>query len=443
MMMREAFPGCAYAWELRELQAEGLVQCGESEELPCESTCAPTIAAEIFFPSFVVLANFILLQLVVAAMLEFLKDPVRRATENAHVIRTRRQGLLPLAVIKLSWRRWRFKAHLRPPLQELVRHTRLVTHQRYLAAQQQRQDVADRLRQRQRNKQRRAEARADMAAAAAAASGGIDLSRNGKGAGGRGVVRGLVQDQAAVARRGSGGLRLNGVGGAGLAHGARLADSNAMQQELPVRLRSPREGDSQEPLHDYEALRAAGSGRRDRVTSVEAVHAASADLCFPLARSAAAVGERNDKAGALTSWQAPGTCRRALVEASAAAHSGRQAAPSEGAPSRATYTCEFGCGFSSVSRKVSERRNALLLPCSEPPSLDPWRMLNLRKCWLASAMNPGAQVASDIHACAGPRTTHKRVQAHGVTRHPRGQGRARSRLPRRAYAGARSRWQGG
>jgi len=48
-------------------------------------------------------------------MLEFLKDPVRRATENPRALRTRRNVLLSLCVIKLSWRRWRYKARLRPP----------------------------------------------------------------------------------------------------------------------------------------------------------------------------------------------------------------------------------------------------------------------------------------------------------------------------------------
>ena len=98
-------------------------------------------------------------------------EPNRRATENAHVLRTRSGGLLPLAILKLGWRRWRYKSRLRPPLQELVRHNRLVTHHRYLAAQQQRQDIADRLRLRQNNKLRRARTRAE-----ATGREGIDVS---------------------------------------------------------------------------------------------------------------------------------------------------------------------------------------------------------------------------------------------------------------------------
>lgn len=61
--------------------------------------------------------------------------------------------MLLVAVIKLSWRRWRFKAHLRPPLQHFLLHKRLLTHQRYVAAQQQRQTkIAERLRARARNR---------------------------------------------------------------------------------------------------------------------------------------------------------------------------------------------------------------------------------------------------------------------------------------------------
>jgi hypothetical protein len=77
------------------------------------------------------------------------QDPVRRATENPAVIRTKSRAIFPLALIKLGWRRWRYKARLRPPLQELLMHTRLVTHHRFLSAQMQRQHIVSRLHARQ------------------------------------------------------------------------------------------------------------------------------------------------------------------------------------------------------------------------------------------------------------------------------------------------------
>ena len=55
------------------------------------------MAASLFFPGFVVLANYIMMQLIVAAMLEYLKDPARKAAESAQFLRTRSKRLLPLA----------------------------------------------------------------------------------------------------------------------------------------------------------------------------------------------------------------------------------------------------------------------------------------------------------------------------------------------------------
>jgi len=147
---REALSGCAYSWELQELQAQGLLECrAGAEEIPCETTCAPGVAASLFFPGFVVLTNYIVMQLIVAVMLEYLKDPARKAAESVLCVRSRSNRLLPLSILKLSVRRWKYKARLRPTLLQLLKHRRLVTHQRYLAAQQQREQIIGRLRSRQ------------------------------------------------------------------------------------------------------------------------------------------------------------------------------------------------------------------------------------------------------------------------------------------------------
>jgi hypothetical protein len=47
------------------------------------------MASVIFFPLFIVISNYILLQLVVAAMIELLQDPVKR-TVHPNALRTRR-----------------------------------------------------------------------------------------------------------------------------------------------------------------------------------------------------------------------------------------------------------------------------------------------------------------------------------------------------------------
>lgn len=147
---REALSGCAYSWELQQLQAQGLLECrAGAEDIPCETTCAPGVAASLFFPGFVVLTNYIIMQLIVAVMLEYLKDPVRKAAESVLSVRTRSNRLLPLSILKLSARRWKHKASLRPTLLHLLKHRRLVAHQRYLAAQQQREQIVGRLRSRQ------------------------------------------------------------------------------------------------------------------------------------------------------------------------------------------------------------------------------------------------------------------------------------------------------
>jgi hypothetical protein len=147
---REALSGCAYSWELQQLQAQGLLECrAGADDIPCETTCAPGVAASLFFPGFVVLTNYIIMQLIVAVMLEYLKDPVRKAAESVLSVRTRSNRLLPLSILKLSARRWKYKASLRPTVLQLLKHRRLVTHQRYLAAQQQREQIVGRLRSRQ------------------------------------------------------------------------------------------------------------------------------------------------------------------------------------------------------------------------------------------------------------------------------------------------------
>jgi len=71
----EALPGCQSATEMEELF--GVDGC-YGQELPCESTCGIEFAAPFFFASFLAIANFVLLNLVIAVLMQQLA-----ASENA------------------------------------------------------------------------------------------------------------------------------------------------------------------------------------------------------------------------------------------------------------------------------------------------------------------------------------------------------------------------
>jgi hypothetical protein len=262
------------------------------------------------------------------------------------VLRTRSQGLLPLATLKLGWRRWRFKARLRPPLEELVRHNRLVTHHRFLAAQQQRQDIADRLRVRQDNKLRIARARAEFSAVEAR---GQDL----RGAGLASEPAGQAIEQAAAAGAGRGG---GGLASARPDRDRQAASGLPEGENLRGELRSDPDGGAGGPYQR--------AHRRDRVTHVETAHA-SADLCFPLAervgpnlgrltRGQPEMGNlvaSTDKAKA-EHQMPPDQAGQAEQPALTSLAPGGKARADGGARA-CEFGCQFGCGFSSVSQRVS------------------------------------------------------------------------------------------
>lgn len=261
--------------------------------------------------------------------------PNRRATENAHVLRTRSQGFLPLAILKLGWRRWRYKSRLRPPLQELVRHNRLVTHHRYLAAQQQRQDIADRLRLRQNNKLRRARTRAE-----ATGREGIDMSiLESK------PVGQLQKTECDILESGN---HLKGWDRPLTSRAREMDQVQASDSGLcnPAGLDRECRGDS------------AQAHRRDRVTQVQTAHA-SADLCFQLAssrgvpdlrRSAHAEPEMsNTTISQLNAGRQPCDGQANLSASGSLARAGAQIARADGR----LGVCQFGCGFSSFSQRVS------------------------------------------------------------------------------------------
>eukprot|EP00286_Rhodomonas_abbreviata_P000279 CAMPEP_0181291404 /NCGR_PEP_ID=MMETSP1101-20121128/1948_1 /TAXON_ID=46948 /ORGANISM="Rhodomonas abbreviata, Strain Caron Lab Isolate" /LENGTH=1755 /DNA_ID=CAMNT_0023395791 /DNA_START=9 /DNA_END=5276 /DNA_ORIENTATION=- len=101
-------PGCLTDSEAFELQNEGLADCdvgGYSKQ--CESTCGSSIAANAIFLSFVCVSQFVLLQLVIAVLMEQLSN-TQNATSPTELMPG--SDFLQRPIFVRLYRRWRWNA---------------------------------------------------------------------------------------------------------------------------------------------------------------------------------------------------------------------------------------------------------------------------------------------------------------------------------------------
>ena len=75
-LARHALPGCLSQDEALALQAQGVLECRKPDGtlVPCSASCGLPVVADIFFLSFVCVAAFVLLQLVIAVLMEQLEE---------------------------------------------------------------------------------------------------------------------------------------------------------------------------------------------------------------------------------------------------------------------------------------------------------------------------------------------------------------------------------
>ena len=238
---------------------------------------------------------------------------------------------------------------MRPPLEELVRHNRLVTHHRFLAAQQQRQDITHRLRVRQDNKLRIARARAEFSAMEAP---GQDLRGLGLATEPAGQAIAIAQAASAGAGQGRAG-RASARPDRGRQAASGLSEGENLRGELRCdHARSDADGGEGGGFQQ--------AHRRDRVTRVETAHAI-ADLCFSLAERAGPISGRlargqpemgnlmaNTYKAKAEHQMTPDQAGQAEQPVLTSLAPGGKASADGGA-----RACEFGCGFSSVSQRVS------------------------------------------------------------------------------------------
>jgi len=91
----ENLPGCVDEDDLQELG----ITCGE---LPCETTCGHEYVAPLFFASFVAIANFVLLNLVIAVLMQQLADSEKGALIDDMI--TERMSRSGFARVVWKWR---------------------------------------------------------------------------------------------------------------------------------------------------------------------------------------------------------------------------------------------------------------------------------------------------------------------------------------------------
>ena len=72
-LARAELPGCQSAEELLQLQLEGLVICENSKGL-CKSNCGSAVVTPILFPTYLCVASFVLLSLVLAVLMQHLQE---------------------------------------------------------------------------------------------------------------------------------------------------------------------------------------------------------------------------------------------------------------------------------------------------------------------------------------------------------------------------------
>jgi len=108
VVARQALPGCITQEEAIEFQKRGLADCSTGGyDLTCEGTCGDWLIANIYYMIFFAIASFVLLQLVIAVLMEQLsiaddaESPLNLVPGCTH---------LSKPVLGRIYRRWRFCA---------------------------------------------------------------------------------------------------------------------------------------------------------------------------------------------------------------------------------------------------------------------------------------------------------------------------------------------
>lgn len=126
---RQALPGCLVEEEAKELELKGLMDCslpgGYSRE--CQGTCAllnTSLFANFYFVSFVCMATFVLLQLVIAVLMEQLAN-----NDGDSVMLKPLPGceVLNRDILGRIYRRWLYQATIKTKLEklDLLNHPRV------------------------------------------------------------------------------------------------------------------------------------------------------------------------------------------------------------------------------------------------------------------------------------------------------------------------------
>ena len=110
-LARSSLHTCLTDAEARELQNRGLLDCSiDGYAKDCSHTCGDPWFGNFFFISFVCIANFVLLQLVIAVLMEQLERSRNPQSPTAHLMPGAK--VLYNKVFLRMYRRWRWKANL-------------------------------------------------------------------------------------------------------------------------------------------------------------------------------------------------------------------------------------------------------------------------------------------------------------------------------------------
>ncbi len=108
LLARRALPGCLTDEDARFMEKAGLSDCSvDGYVVSCKSTCGDSFGANLYFVSFVCVATFILLQLVIAVLMEQLAN---NDHSQAHVDIVPGCTVLAKPVFARVYRRWRYNA---------------------------------------------------------------------------------------------------------------------------------------------------------------------------------------------------------------------------------------------------------------------------------------------------------------------------------------------
>ncbi len=113
---------CITDEEAAALEAAGLMNCSVlGQERPCVSTCTDYVTGTLFFAIFTLMSAFVLMQLVIAVLLQQLMNTSDKAES---CLRTPGCEKLRLSVFGRMERRWRFSALQKLKMESALRHRR-------------------------------------------------------------------------------------------------------------------------------------------------------------------------------------------------------------------------------------------------------------------------------------------------------------------------------